>query len=161
MRGREPPEKRGLSGVWFSNEANVGDEPELYVEFALSARFTRLGEAWGLLARGSEVGIALSATATVQEHLRVTVLQSFEEHLTGVAILYDRPWRQLDDRVFSISAVAFAATSRLATLGLEEPIVGQMDERAQVALDANDHVAATPSVTSVGSTLRDVLLPPK
>ena len=108
----------------------------------------------GSLARGRlEVLIAQPAAAALEQLHDLPVACHVAQELARLGVIHGRAARHLDGAVLAILARALVLIARLAVGGNDVAGVLQVNERPQVGVALQVHVAATAAVAAVGTAL--------
>ena len=88
-------------------------------------------------------------------------MRSLHRLLAGLLIAYQRSDRDPDDHVLSAGAGLLLSPSLLAVLGAVVLLVLEIDERAQLPVRAEHHIAPLAPVAAVGAAFGHIGLPPE
>jgi hypothetical protein len=161
MGSSQSSEKTGFSGIRLSHEPNIRNETKLNPEGEFRARFTFLREPGSLMSSSGKVRIALAATTTVEQLNLHPVIQGIHKDFPRVKIRNNGAWRHLDDGILTVGTVSVPPPPLLAVNGLDNAGPRQVKQRPKIIPHGNNEIPAAPAIATVGSALRNVLLPAK
>ena len=159
-RGAQRGEQRRLAGVGKSDQAGLGDQPELQPRPSLLAGAAGSRDSRRAPRRGGEVHIAAAARAAVRDHLALGRPHEIGDHraIVAVAVVEDhRARRHFDHQVFTGAAVLILAAAGSAVARDQPRLVLEVQQRGHALVDLEDHVAAAPAVAAGGAAEGPVL----
>src|ERR1035438_8026154 len=114
-----------------------------------------------LVRRRREMLIAPSAAASPCGNPSLAILGEIEQRFTGLFIDHGSADRHLHGHALAFVTRAVAALAMSSALGRVFRVEAEMQQR--IAVDGRDHsdVAATPAVTTAGTSTWDVFLAPE
>src|SRR5579871_3938156 len=115
-----------FAGVWLADQRRLRNGFQLELERTLFAWFATLRDSWGALRTGGKVRVAESATTTAGNHDAVARANEIGCH--PVVGLDAGARRHQKDQVFAGFAMLAGASAMPATLGLEVPFPGEVQE---------------------------------
>jgi hypothetical protein len=101
--------------------------------------------------------VAQPAAAALEQLHDLPVARHVAQELARLGVIHGRAARHLDGAVLAILARALVLIARLAVGGNDVAGVLQVNERPQVGVALQVHVAATAAVAAVGTALGHVL----
>ena len=110
-------------------------------------------------ARGTEVQIALSAVAALEDEFRLTVFVHIADYPAAFRVLNDRTERNVDIHVFAVFAVALVRTAFAAVFGDVFAFIHKVYKAGSVPVRDEIYIAALAAVSAVGSAVGDALIP--
>ena len=138
----------GFPGVWQAEQPDIGQHPELHLEFAPLARCARRALLGGAVGAGLEMNVAEAALATLGNERLLAVMIEVGQHLAGFEVADDGADGHAQDHVLAAASVAVRAHAVFAALGAEDARVAEIDERVEVAVGNGPDAAAAPAVTA-------------
>lgn len=100
--------------------------------------------------------VTQSAASAFQQNDFLTVLGYIAYVFTGFGIVHYRAAGHFDDFILSVLAETAVLGARLAVACHDVAVVAQVQQGPVVAVAAENHVAASSSVTSVGAAIGNV-----
>src|SRR5215218_6273134 len=148
-RGADDGQERGLSGVGLAHESNVRDQLELELESDRFAVLAGLPFTWAAVHGSREPGVALAAPAASRDDEGITALEHLADQLARVVIAYHRARRNGKQDVLARVPRLVGAAAVCPALCLPRVAIGVVEQRGEVAVGTNDHVAPLSSVAAV------------
>ena len=153
-------DERRLAGVGVADDADVGQQLELELEVLLLARGPVLRVARRLVGRGGEVDVAEAAAPALGDHHARQPGPMSTSSSPVSASRTSVPGGTRSTSVLAADAVHVAAVPLGAALGLVLADVAVVEQRGELGVDLEDHVAAVAAVAAGRAALGDELLPP-
>ena len=104
--------------------------------------------------------VTQSAASAFQQNDFLTMLGYIADVFTGFGIVHYRAAGHFDYFILSVLAEAAVLGARLAVACHDVAVVAQVQQGPVVAVAAENHVAASSSVTSVGAAIGNVFFTP-
>ena len=139
------------------NQRGVGEQLDLEPEPELLAVLALLGETRRAARVRQEARVPSPAAAAVRREVLVAVVDEVGEEL-AVACPHDRALGNGDDEVFATRAMLLLAGTVLARRRTPMGMVAEGEQRRDVAIGQEVHVAARAAVAAAGAALRSVRL---
>ncbi len=153
---RDARYERGLARIREPHEPDIGKELKLKEQPLLFSLFTRLSMP-GRLVRGClEKGIPLAAPAALGNDVIHAVRVEVNDHGAGLSIIHDRTYGHADNDIVRIGAELVLAAAALTVLGAILLLILEVDERAELLVGLDDHIAALAAVAAVRSSPRNI-----
>src|SRR5262249_41759995 len=153
-------DQRGLAGVGKADERRVGEQLELEPEPPFLAVFTLFGEVRRAAGVREEPSVALPALAASCRQPRIAV-----GHQVGEQLSLERPhgraFGHVAREVLARLAVQLLAGAVRSGSGLAVGMVAEREQRRDIAVGAEPHVATIAAVATVRTALRYVRLTPE
>ena len=153
LRRAHDRDERRLARVREPDERGVGHQLQLELQPTLLAVLTLLGEARRAARVRQEARVAAPALSTARREPRVAVVDQVGEQLT-VHRAHDGALGHVDDEIGAALAVQLLPLAVCARAGLAVRMITEREQRRDVAVRAEPHVATAPTVAAVGSALR-------
>ena len=153
-------EQGRLTCIREAHKSHVSEQLELEDEPAFLVWLARLRVARCLVGRCLEVVVSETSAAALHEDPLLMRLHELEKDLAGLSVLCNSSERHVQIYVRAILAVLQLAAAGSAVLGHDVLAVFQMDECPELRIGPEDDMSASSAVSTVRSTLRNILLPP-
>ena len=153
----EGGEERRLTGIGKADETDICQKFQLEDDRHLLHGLSRLCIARCLVSGGAELKVAKATAAALEKNHLLTVVGDVTDILARFRIVDDGATGNIDVDILTVGAVAFITTTIATMFGEDMPLVFQMEEGPVVMVAAQDHAAAMPTVTTVGTTIGVVL----
>jgi hypothetical protein len=157
---RDGRNERALAGVRKAHDADVGEQLELEAQLLVIAGPSVLGPARRALAAAREVHVAAPAAPALRDHEGLFGRVEVDQQLAALGVVDLRAHRDAQHALLAGLAVLVAAAPVLARLGLDYARVGEVEQRGQLRVGAQDYIAASTAVAPGGAAERAVLLAP-
>ena len=158
---RDDTDQRALADVGEPDESNVGHQLQLEFEPALLPVLTLFGERRSATLVGEEAGVAPPAPAAGGGTPAIAVVPQLGEHFAGVQVAHHRPLRDGDDLVVPTATVHVLALAVDAAAGAAVRVVAKGQQRRDVVIGDEPHVASPAAVATVRPALGDGPFPTK
>jgi hypothetical protein len=106
------------------------------------------------------VPVALSATSTLQEDYLLAVFRDIAKVLSCLSVIDHSAARHLNNLVLAILSEAFVLAARLTVTGKGVAVVAQMEQSPVVTITAQDDMATSSTIATIGTTVRTIFLTP-
>ena len=147
-----------LPAFGHADERGVGHQTQLEPQPALLAVLTLLREGRRPARVAEEAQVAAPAPAATGREPPVAVGDQVGEHGVGLVVAHGRALGDHHHEVVPARAVPLLSLAVRAGLGPPVRVVAEREERRDVAVGLEPHVAARPAVTAVGTALGRVRL---
>ena len=151
----------GLAGIGHAEQADIGKHFQFQLEVSLLAWPTRRFLARRTVDGAFEAHVAKAAVAPLGNGDDLTGHQQLEQDLTGFGIAENGAHGHLERDVAARRAKHVGAHAVFAALGLMPTRIAKIYQGIEVGVRHGKHMAATPTVTSIGPTEFLVLLVPE
>ncbi len=153
-----------LAHGWHAHEGGVGHELHLELNPVVAGRLALLGEGRGAAHRRDEVDVAAAADAARRHDDALAGDGEVADlgrglHGLGVELADHGAHGHAQHEVGAVAAVLAGPLAVGAALGPEVVLVAVVDERGELGVALEDHVAAVAAVPAVGPSLGDMGLP--
>ena len=154
-------DQRALADVGEADERDVGHQLQLELQPALLAVLALLGERRLAAPVGEELRVAAPAAPAGRGEPAVAGVGEVGEQLAAVEVGDDRALGHLHLEGLTAAAVHVLALAVDAVLGAAVRVVPEADQRRDVAVGDEPHVAALAAVAAVRPAHRDGALTPE
>ena len=160
LRCAQRGDQRRLSRVGEADQRRVGEQLELEAQPLLLAVLTLLGEARRAPRVREEPRVAAPTLSAARREPAVAVAHEVGQHVV-VGAVDDRALGHVDDEVGAAHTVLRLPRPVRPRPGLAVRVVAKREERRDVAVRLQPHVAAPAAVAAVGPAARHVRLSPE
>ncbi len=147
-----------LADVGEAEQADVGHDLQLELDLADLARVAFFGAARGAVVRCREVDVAAPALAALGHDHALAVRRHVGEELARSRVADLRADGDALFAVLAAATVAVAAVAVLAARALDQPSVGEVEERRHALVADEDDARAAAAVAARGATEGDEFL---
>ena len=154
---RHGGEQRALAGIGEPDETDVGKELKLHYDRHLLHGLSRLGIARSLVGGGTELIVAESAAASLEEHHFLSVVHDVADELSCLGVVYHSTARHVYIHVLAVGAMAFVSTAVAAVFRLDVALVFQMEQGPVVMVSTQDDASSLTAVAAVGTAVGLIL----
>src|ERR1044071_6762033 len=160
-RGRDDGDERRFTRVRQTDDADVGEQPELDLEREFFAGEPGLNFSRAAVRRRDEARVASAALAAVRDDHALAGSAQIGQNFAAARIADDRADRHRSDFVLAAPAVLVLAAAVLAAAGAIKPLIAEIEQRREIGIGHRDDVAAGAPVAAVGPAARDVFFAAK
>ena len=157
MSPGEPAEERGLPGVRFANDPDVGDDLEFESDSPLFALLARLKFAGGAVGGGFEVVVPPPPPASLGDHHAVAQGRQVLQHMTALGVADDGAWGDLDDHIFGTAPLLVRAFARATIVAPPVLVPGERGQVIDVGGGLDDDAASGTAIASTGPPLGNLV----
>ncbi len=159
--GGDGADQTRFSGVWHTEQADVGEHFEFKLQLLALAEFARCRLARRAIGARLEVEIAEAAFAAFGEQRFGAGRGEIGDDVAAVRVTKHGADRHAQHNVLGAAAVAIRTAAAFAVARLMRAREAVLDQRVQVLVRQCPHAAAAPTITAIGSAARHVLFAPK
>ena len=156
--GRDRGHEARLADARIADEADISKQFELEDQVLRLARFAELRKRRSAIRCIREFRIAAAAATALCDDGFLPDFREVGDEFSRRLVAHRRSGRDFDDAWCRIRAVLVLDVAVLAIIGLEFPMIAEIEQRVHIRIDAEDDIAAAPAIAARRAAFRHELL---